>query len=141
MFSFRSWLIALSFIMLGSVTGCEAQPKVTITTQDWQKNTVSRRVTQFVSTALREKPSANKKRDRQFFADPFATVSFYSLDLAKKVRPNRLELFFVRIRIHEPKRRREAAEQRVAVLRRETGADDLLVVMNFQALRYDKRLM
>ncbi|HEX9454427.1 MAG TPA: DUF192 domain-containing protein [Candidatus Binatia bacterium] len=34
MFSFRSWLIALSFIMLGSVTGCEAQPKVTITTQD-----------------------------------------------------------------------------------------------------------
>ena len=34
MFSFRSWLIALSFIMLGNVTGCEAQPKVTITNQD-----------------------------------------------------------------------------------------------------------
>src|SRR5258706_12660953 len=35
MFSFRSWLIALSFIMFSSVTGCEAQqPKVTITNQD-----------------------------------------------------------------------------------------------------------
>jgi hypothetical protein len=61
------------------------------------------------------------------FLSPRHSLHGLSLYLAKKARAQRLELFLIGAGVEKPKRRSDAAQQRIAVLGREASADDLTV--------------
>src|SRR4030095_5138973 len=87
------------------------------------------------------KASANKKGTKGIPPLIPRSKGYDRLNLAKEIGSDRRELLFVGIGIQIPQRRGDTAQERVAVLRREAGADDFLITAHRQALGYDHGLI